>query len=219
MGIVKESLPDKVYTQLKKDILSGKIPTGSRLTLRDLKDYLGVSITPIREALNRLAQEHFIEYTANQGVRVVTLQDQDIRQLLEICSMYDCYMVEQVMSLPEAEREKAYAALEETIAAQRHIRMESSHSNDDYSEVCYGFHNTLALFAGNPWLAQSARQFNGLLFLADSTRSSENYPSEAIEEHAALLDAMRAGKLEEAVHRAKLHRQNELSRFLENKRK
>ena len=58
------SLVDQVFEHLEKDILSGKYQRGEILTENRLSAQLGVSRTPIREALRRLEQEHLIEDSA-----------------------------------------------------------------------------------------------------------------------------------------------------------
>ena len=53
----KESLVDQVYARLRGDIITLKLPLGSHVNVNELQDKLGVSCTPIREAVNRLQQE------------------------------------------------------------------------------------------------------------------------------------------------------------------
>ena len=58
------SLADQIFEQLENDILSGKFERGEILTETKLSESMGVSRTPVREALRRLEQEHLIEDTA-----------------------------------------------------------------------------------------------------------------------------------------------------------
>ena len=55
------SLADQIFERLENDILSGVYPRGSILTEMALCASLGISRTPVREALKRLAQEHIVE--------------------------------------------------------------------------------------------------------------------------------------------------------------
>ena len=77
------SLADQVFEQLENDILSGKYERGDILTEMRLSDELGVSRTPIREALRRLGQEHIIEYSGKGSV-VVGITKQDISDIYDI---------------------------------------------------------------------------------------------------------------------------------------
>lgn len=77
------SLADQVFEHLETDILSGKYQKGEILTESKLSLELGVSRTPIREALRRLEQEHLIE-EAQKGVIVVGISDKDLADIFEI---------------------------------------------------------------------------------------------------------------------------------------
>ena len=77
------SIADQVFDELEKDILSGVYERGEMLTEVKLSEQLGVSRTPIREALRRLAQERIIDPTS-KGVRVVGITREDIADICEI---------------------------------------------------------------------------------------------------------------------------------------
>lgn len=78
------SLPIRVYDHVKHRIVANKLPIGSKLTEDDLAKELGISRTPIREALNRLAQDGFVTVFPGRGAFVATLSFDDMFQLLEI---------------------------------------------------------------------------------------------------------------------------------------
>ena len=71
------SLADQVFERLETDILTEKYPKGAILTENGLSEELGVSRTPVREALSRLEQEHLIE-AVGKGVRVIGITEDDI---------------------------------------------------------------------------------------------------------------------------------------------
>ncbi len=77
------SLADQVFEQLENDILSGKYSRGESLTESKLSLELGVSRTPIREALRRLEQEHLIEESP-KGLEVVGINDKDLEDIFMI---------------------------------------------------------------------------------------------------------------------------------------
>ena len=82
--IKKASLVDQIYTTLREDIISLKIPMGARLNVSELQTELGVSCTPIREAVNRLQQEELVSYENNVGARVLTLGEHDVEEIQEL---------------------------------------------------------------------------------------------------------------------------------------
>ncbi|MBR4910612.1 MAG: GntR family transcriptional regulator [Clostridia bacterium] len=77
------SLADQVFENLENDILSGKYQRGELLTESKLSQSLGVSRTPIREALRRLSQEHIIEETG-KGIVVLGISEDDLRDIFFI---------------------------------------------------------------------------------------------------------------------------------------
>lgn len=77
------SISGQVFEQLEQDILIGKYQRGEILTELRLVETLGVSRTPIREALRRLEQEHLIEETG-RGSLVIGISPEDIEDMYEI---------------------------------------------------------------------------------------------------------------------------------------
>ena len=77
------SLAEQVFERLEKDILSGNYQRGEFLTEIKLVNDLGVSRTPIREALRRLEQEHLIEISS-KGILVVGVTEKDLEDIYAI---------------------------------------------------------------------------------------------------------------------------------------
>ena len=77
------SLADQVFDKLENDIIQGIYPKGEILTELKLVEQLGVSRTPIREALRRLEQERLIEDTG-KGSRVIGISAEDVKDIMDI---------------------------------------------------------------------------------------------------------------------------------------
>ena len=81
-------LRDVVFNTLRDAILSGKLLPGERLMENQLAEKLGVSRTPIREALRMLELENLVELVPRKGAQVLDMSEKDIRNVLEIrCSL------------------------------------------------------------------------------------------------------------------------------------
>lgn len=78
-----QALPDRVYSVLKYRILTCMILPGQRLNEKEIASELRVSRTPLREALNRLSQEHLLTRTPYCGYTVSLVTEDDIRNLCE----------------------------------------------------------------------------------------------------------------------------------------
>ena len=89
MTLNKSTLSEQIYQILRSDILNQRIPLGTRLTLKNLKEQFGVSSTPIREALTRLTEEGLVNHYSNIGVNVISLTEKDLTELYQFMGDLD----------------------------------------------------------------------------------------------------------------------------------
>ena len=82
--VLPRSLRDQVFARLEEDILSGRYLPGDALTECGIASTLGVSRTPVREAIRQLDQEGLVDFLPNRGAIVKGLSDEDIRDIGEI---------------------------------------------------------------------------------------------------------------------------------------
>ena len=75
------SLADKVFKKLEEEILNGALKAGENLTELRISARLGVSRTPVREAIHRLEQEGLVQLTPNKGAVVIGISEKDLRNL------------------------------------------------------------------------------------------------------------------------------------------
>jgi DNA-binding GntR family transcriptional regulator len=84
-----QSLHGKVFDQLKNGILNGKYKHGDLLNEVKMAEEMGVSRTPVREALRQLELEGLAAYTPNKGVVVRGLSREDIKDIYQIRLMIE----------------------------------------------------------------------------------------------------------------------------------
>ena len=77
-----KTLMASVYDRLRRDIVDGELRPGARLRFEELKDCYGVGLSPLREALTRLAAEKLVLLEQNRGFRVAPISQSDLRDLL-----------------------------------------------------------------------------------------------------------------------------------------
>ena len=82
--INKQSLVDQIYSRLRQDILTRQLPLGSRINVNEIQEGLGVSSTPLREALNRLQQDGLVVLETNIGASVLSLDAHDVEEIEEL---------------------------------------------------------------------------------------------------------------------------------------
>lgn len=107
---------ERVYAALRERILTGELPHDARLHQADLAAELGVSRTPVREALGRLAADGLVELLPNRGARVADITPQDMR------AAYEARLVVEPAAAALAARRRdgdAVAAMRRAIVAHR----------------------------------------------------------------------------------------------------
>lgn len=102
-AIQKSSLVDQVYKKLRDDIITLQLPLNSKLNVNELQETLGVSCTPIREAINRLQQEGLVTYENNVGARVLSLDAHDVEEIQYLAMTLHCAAIRLAMERVEHE--------------------------------------------------------------------------------------------------------------------
>lgn len=98
---MNEFLPlrDVVFNTLRKAILTGQLKPGERLMEVHLADKLGVSRTPIREAIRKLELEGLVIMIPRRGAEVARITEKSLRDVLEVRRALDALSVELALSL------------------------------------------------------------------------------------------------------------------------
>ena len=82
--LVKESLSEQIYRSLRLGLMDGEYRPGQRLTISSVAEQYGTSITPVREAIFRLASEQALEVKAATSVVVPDLTSRNLREIVAI---------------------------------------------------------------------------------------------------------------------------------------
>jgi DNA-binding GntR family transcriptional regulator len=183
------SLRETVYTYLKDRIIHNTISPGTVLHVDRLATELGVSRTPIREALLWLEGEHFVESTHKQGFVVTRVERSDIEHV---------YQVRQLLETEAAGRaarlitEQALDAIEQLfVAAAEELRREQYHL---YLQCDHTLHLTMLDCADNLVLSQIARSLFErsirIRYLADG--EAAEHVDRIMAEHLAIVHALRS---------------------------
>src|SRR4030043_1650553 len=115
---------ERVYSHLRKAVLSGRIPTNERLVEAQLASQLGTSRTPIREALHKLELENLVSSIPRVGYVVKGLSEEDVNDICEIRSVTEGLAVKRAISqITERRVERLRRNIEETRRAIHGERM------------------------------------------------------------------------------------------------
>ena len=94
---VSENLSTRVYNQIKRLILCNEIMPGQKLNHQQLSERLGVSRTPVREALTRLVQEGYVSFLPNRGFTCKEIRMQEAEELYELREALEAFAVEKAI--------------------------------------------------------------------------------------------------------------------------
>lgn len=82
--LIKENLSEQIYRSLRLSLMDGEFRPGQRLTISSVAEQYGTSITPVREAIFRLASEQVLEVKAATSVIVPALTSRNLREIVAI---------------------------------------------------------------------------------------------------------------------------------------
>jgi DNA-binding GntR family transcriptional regulator len=189
MGVVVASGREKAYAYLKETVLTDPAMQGEFLSEQDIADRIGVSRTPIREALLLLAAEDLVELVPKRGARVAPLSGREISELMELRGIVERYAAEQVLTTGRT------PVRELTELLERQAGLSGPDQANEFIAVDHLFHSTLVSAVGNALLD---RHYDGLRSRqvragVVALYNQQGRQEAVLHEHQAILDALAAG--------------------------
>lgn len=193
--IVKETLAQQIYKQLRKEIIKQQIPLGSKLVNRQLQDRFGVSSSPIRDAINKLHEDELIIELNNSGARVVDLEYDRFVQINEVLK----YTIITGLKITK-EKNNIQKLLEELKNIQNVIKEDVIGEN--YYEYDYDFHKACVDHSENIYLIKNFKKYNALNeLLVREHHKDTQYESqeETFQTHIDIVEAIEDHDIDKAV--------------------
>lgn len=200
------SLADRAYEGLLARIAEGRLKPGERVRETTLAEELGISRTPIREALQRLARDGLVRLDARNGASVAELSLKAIHEL---------YDLREILEGSTARLAAQGAGIDDLQRLRAILDREAAHLDDPAALARLNklFHRTLCEAADNRYLMSAVGTFSTtLLLLGPTTLAAHRRADESHAEHRAVVEAIAAGDAEsaEAVMRSHIRRAREL---------
>ena len=180
-----DSVTDLAYERIRGYVLGGEVPPGARLGQVELAERFGISRTPVREALRRLAGEGLVAFHSNRGFRVADLGLDAVLRRMEVRSILEPGIA-RLAALRRTEED--LARLEETIAGEEEAR-----DGLAVHDASRDFHITLSRASGNEeftrvlgslWLVEVGRR------LLSRRTADPNWLHDDVREHREILTAV-----------------------------
>ena len=198
------SLVDAAYREIRQRILDNVWPPGHRALEQEVALALGMSRTPVREALLRLQGEGLVEVIPRHGMRVLPVSPNDMREIYQILTALECMAAELLARRLPSDKE-----LEPLVADTK--AMDKALKADDlgaWAAADERFHAHLVDLAGNRQLQATVLNYWDRAHRARMfTLRLRPKPVSSTQEHMLMVERLRAGDPEGAARVTRAHRE------------
>jgi DNA-binding GntR family transcriptional regulator len=205
MKFKKATYHVQIADMLRDMIMTGKLKEGDKVNEGKLCETMGISKTPMREALRVLSVEGLIRLVPNRGAFVTKPEFEEIAEMFDVMSLLEGFCAhracEKMTSRKFAHLEKLHAKLEENF---------ERHDQEEYIRVNHQYHSLVQEIAGNRTLNQIVDGLRKkiLLYRFQSLNLPDRFAS-SIREHRDLLEAFRQRDDSRAEALMRQHLQNQ----------
>src|SRR6266852_6126103 len=209
IGRPKGTGMQRVYAQVREDIIGLRLSPGADLDEASLEERFGVSRTPVREALIRLASEGLIVLLPNRGARITHIDIGDVPQLFEALELCQRATIRWA-----AMRRTAVDITELSETNQKFLQAARNGDSERMGEVNKEFHMVIGRICGNKYfeslysslLAVSLRLARtAFAYAPRSGEAHEDYYMEVVRQHEAMIKAVENKDAEGADALARIH--------------
>ena len=197
------SYTGKAYRTIKRNIMDNCYPPGYQALEQELATELGMSRTPVREALIRLEREGLVELVSRRGMRVIPLSPRDMKEIYEVLTGLETL----ALSLMDG---KDPSTVDLDPLEKSLDQMEAALTQDDldaWADADAQFHLTLLSFCNNQRLTSMAATLSDQAHRARMmTLRMRPRPDQSNIEHRQVLEALKKGQWETARHLHHQHR-------------
>ncbi len=190
-GSLPPTRADWIEQQLRRDILFGVFMPGERLLAAELAKRYAVSLTPLREALQRLATDGLIAMTPQRGVRVTPLSLHSVEEIYELRCLLEPLALRKSLAHADEEWRNNVRRTYEHLVAVLH---DEHHSVVDGEDANQAFHQALLSRCPSRWLLNMVTMLSEhcirYRFLSFKQRGGR---AGLLEEHQAIYDASMRG--------------------------
>lgn len=194
---------DRAYREIRSRIRSGLLPPGSRLVERTLCKELGMSRTPVREALRLLAAEGLMENRPNRGMVVSRLSEQELDEVFEVGVVLESF----IASLATRKAgDGPVESLRELVREMRQVLQAAKPDRRRYVELDQQFHAAIAALAHNPRLSTMLKTVMDVRVLHQAfSYYSLEHLQRSLQQHETILLAIESGDDDWAASAMRTH--------------
>jgi DNA-binding GntR family transcriptional regulator len=201
--LARSSLADAAYADIRSRILDGRIPPGTRVTVRPIADRLGLSATPIKAALVRLEREGLIASQLHRGFFVPDLGDADMREIYELREALDAMAARLAARATSAD---GFRVDELVRLCDEQRRFLADGDIDGYRRSDVAFHRALWAASGNSRIIRAGEPMLDQMLLSNALSARRpGRGEESLAEHRRIVEAIAEGAGDAAAELAGSH--------------
>jgi len=207
----KTLLRKKIYDMLKEAIISGELEPGERIIELELAEKIGISRTPIREAIRQLESKGYFESIEKGGVRVAKISEKEIKDWSEIKNVLNEFAIKKAVNNITYEQleelEKVLEDIKDAVEEENESKI--SLKNERFHEIIFEASNNGLIKS----IGKEFQNYSLLLrsYLSHFTTRREN----AYIEHKKIFEALKNKDQNEAVKLMREHSKNSKEALLE----
>jgi DNA-binding GntR family transcriptional regulator len=180
---------DKIYQHIKELILAGELKPDQRITVAEFTEYFNVSVTPVREAFQRLMAEKYIAICKRSNIKVIGLSEEEVKNIFELNRILDAYgMKRNLKRFSDSqitELKKMHAQLKDYYEEKR-MTQYFTHNMKIHERIWQGYNNEI--------IYQTLVKANNRISLFIENFAEKYYPPKAVkktyDEHRELMKAI-----------------------------
>ena len=203
------TLTERVFHDLRADIVNGRMPAGSALKLSPLAKRFDVSMSVIREALVRLSEQGLAQLSPNQGFKVVSITAEDLIDLTDLRIRLESLALAESIRHGDTAWEASVVAAHHVLERTPLTQAEHGGTSDAWSHAHAEFHDALGAGCARPRLISLTRSMrdSSEVYRQLSTTREGSGNRDVAAEHKALMELATSRKEAEAVAALSAHLQ------------
>ena len=196
-----ESLSEMALRELRNAIIDGRLKLGDQVSELRLSHMLGISKTPVREALQELRREGLVKIDPQRGTSVFHLEESEIDQIGELRELLEIAAARRIFA---GDRKPAVDAMRKVVDAM-HATLEAG-DVDAYRRLDADFHLVLIAHSGNAYLGEAYGLISAKIgALRTRAHDDQNVVDRSLVMHTRLLELLERGEEGEFCEKLRLH--------------
>lgn len=211
-SLVRKPLTKQLYDRIKEKIIYQELKCGEKINIDELSKSYGVSITPVREAINRLSQEGLVEFVPNVGAKVFRMNEETLKNINEACYYFEKLAFDYICEND---------LVDQVIKEMDEILELQNEANDKGDEIEFfknskKFHEIMINRIDNEVLKKPLYQIHGQYNIANKlVYTNADNRKNSIKEHMELLAELKKGKNKKVLKLLKAHYFDSFERYSE----